>query len=82
MEQRKPRSSGFSSSTELSPREREIVLRVSEGLTTKEIAERLGISSWTVDSHIRRIFAKLHVTTRAAMVARELNARRSSPLDA
>jgi DNA-binding CsgD family transcriptional regulator len=53
----------------LSPREQEITRMVADGSTTKAIAETLGISSWTVSAHLRRVFAKLGVSTRAAMVA-------------
>ena len=53
----------------LSPREREIVGLVARGYTNKMIATLLHISTWTVSTHIRRIFAKLGVSTRAAMVA-------------
>ena len=56
----------------LSPREQEIVRMVSQGHPNKVIADVLGISLWTVCTHIRRIFAKLGVTSRAAMVARLL----------
>ncbi len=56
----------------LSPREHEIVRMVSQGHPNKVIADVLGISSWTVCTHMRRIFAKLGVTSRAAMVARLL----------
>ena len=56
----------------LSPREREIARMVAEGLPNKSIAAILDISSWTVGSHLRRIFAKLGVTSRAAMVAKLL----------
>lgn len=52
----------------LTPREREIAYLVAEGLSNKRIAARLGISSDTVSTHLRRIFAKLGVTTRSAMV--------------
>ena len=54
----------------LSPREHEIAYMVGRGLPNKTIAANLGISSWTVSTHLRRIFAKLGVASRAAMVAR------------
>lgn len=56
----------------LSPREREIARLVAAGHTNKTIAAVLDISSWTVSTHLRRIFAKLGVSSRAAMVARLL----------
>ena len=54
----------------LSPREQEIVRMVAHGHPNKIIADVLNISSWTVGTHLRRIFAKLGVGSRAAMVAR------------
>jgi DNA-binding CsgD family transcriptional regulator len=54
----------------LSPREVEIVRLVAEGRPNKVIAAVLEISSWTVCTHIRRVFAKLGVSSRAAMIAR------------
>ena len=54
----------------LSPREQEIVRMVAQGHPNKIIADVLNISSWTVGTHLRRIFAKLHVGSRAAMIAR------------
>jgi len=54
----------------LSPREVEIARLVAEGHPNKVIAAVLEISSWTVCTHMRRVFAKLSVTSRAAMVAR------------
>jgi DNA-binding CsgD family transcriptional regulator len=56
----------------LSPREQEIARMVAEGYPNKTIAAVLEISSWTVATHLRRVFAKLGVRTRAAMVARAL----------
>jgi DNA-binding CsgD family transcriptional regulator len=56
----------------LSPREKEIVRMVAQGHPNKVIAGVLSISSWTVCTHIRRVFAKLGVGSRAAMVARLL----------
>lgn len=53
-----------------SPREREIARMVAIGHPNKMIAAVLEISSWTVCTHLRRIFAKLGVSSRAAMVAR------------
>ena len=56
----------------LSPREREIVRMVAQGQPNKVIAGVLNISPWTVCTHLRRIFAKLGVGSRAAMVARSI----------
>jgi Response regulator containing a CheY-like receiver domain and an HTH DNA-binding domain len=56
----------------LSPREQEIARMVAEGYPNKTIAAVLDISSWTVCTHLRRIFAKLNVRSRAAMVAQLL----------
>ena len=56
----------------LSPRELEIARMVAKGYPNKVIASILEISSWTVASHLRRIFAKCGVSSRAAMVARLL----------
>jgi DNA-binding CsgD family transcriptional regulator len=56
----------------LSPREFEIVRMIAHGLPNKAIAAALSISEWTVGTHLRRIFAKFGVSSRAAMVARWL----------
>jgi len=62
-------------SVALSPREQEIVRLVAEGYPNKIIAAELDISAWTVGTHLRRIFAKLGVGSRAAMVARTAPSR-------
>jgi DNA-binding NarL/FixJ family response regulator len=54
----------------LSPREREVARMIAKGYPNKIVASVLEISVWTVSTHLRRIFAKLGVTSRAAMVAR------------
>jgi DNA-binding CsgD family transcriptional regulator len=59
----------------LTPREREVARMVALGLTNAAIAGKLAVSPWTVSTHLRRIFAKLDVTTRAAMVAVIANAQ-------
>ncbi len=53
----------------LSPREREILALMAEGLVNKIIAARLGISEHTVKTHIASIFQKLDAETRAEAVA-------------
>jgi DNA-binding CsgD family transcriptional regulator len=64
----------------LTAREIQIVALVAEGRVNKQIADALRISEWTVATHLRRIFAKLGVDTRAAMVSRCLQS--GSGLDA
>lgn len=54
--------------TRLSPRELDVARMVAKGYPNKIIASVLEISVWTVSTHLRRIFAKLGVTSRAAMV--------------
>jgi non-specific serine/threonine protein kinase len=49
----------------LSPREREVAALIAQGRTNREIAERLVISEWTADTHVRHILTKLDVRSRA-----------------
>lgn len=58
----------------LSPREQEIARMVAQGYPNKTIASVLEISSWTVASHLRRIFVKLQISSRAAMATCLLSA--------
>jgi len=60
---------------QLSPRELEIARLIAQGHPNKTIAAVLEISSWTVNTYLRRMFAKLGVTSRAAMVAKLLRAQ-------
>jgi two-component system, NarL family, nitrate/nitrite response regulator NarL len=52
------------------PREREVLELVADGLTNKLIAERLGISEHTAKFHVRSLMDKLGADTRADLVAR------------
>jgi len=51
---------------DLSRREVEVLLLVADGLTTREIADRLYISPKTADHHIQHIYTKIGVSNRAA----------------
>jgi len=53
----------------LTPREREVLQLLAEGLEQQEIAESLAVSSKTVATHIERILSKLGVRSRAQAVA-------------
>jgi DNA-binding CsgD family transcriptional regulator len=53
----------------LSPREFDIVTRLSEGDTDKEIAKRYKISARTVETHIQHAKQKCHVKTRNELIA-------------
>ena len=53
---------------QLSPREREILQLVAEGKTSQEIAERLSISSKTVDTYRSRLMRKIGVEDMAGLI--------------
>ncbi len=59
----------------ITPRELEILEAVVQGSGNKEIADKLSMSIHTVDTHLRHIFRKLSVNTRAAAVAKALKER-------
>jgi len=56
----------------LTPREREILQLLTRGYRSKEVADELGIGVQTVHTHLRNIYEKLHVRSRAEAVARYL----------
>jgi len=53
----------------LTKREREVAVLLTEGLTNREIGERLFLSEWTVATHVRNILAKLGLASRAQIAA-------------
>lgn len=55
---------------ELTPRQRELLRLVAEGLTNRQIATRLVVSAHTVRTHLENIFERLQVSSRAAAVTR------------
>jgi DNA-binding NarL/FixJ family response regulator len=65
---------GAFNSVRMTPREREVVNLIAEGLANDEIAARLNIATYTVRSHVRNVMEKLMLHTRlqiAAYVHRE-----------
>jgi len=56
----------------LTPRELEVLVGLSEGLSNKAVARQLDISQHTVKFHVESIFRKLGVATRAEAVAKGL----------
>jgi len=56
-------------SISLTRREREIIDLISEGLSNKEIAQRLHIATYTVKSHVHNILEKLALSTRLQVAA-------------
>ena len=54
----------------LTGREEEVLQFLARGLSTLEMAQRLGISPHTVRDHVKALFAKVRVRSRAELVAR------------
>jgi len=52
----------------LSPREREVLLLIADGKTNKEIATKLNLSVYTVDSHRGKIMEKLNLHSAGELV--------------
>ncbi|EYB67436.1 LuxR family transcriptional regulator [Deinococcus phoenicis] len=54
----------------LTPRERDVLARLAEGLSNKRAARELGVSESTVKFHVQAVYSKLGVQSRAAAVTR------------
>ncbi|MDO9166035.1 MAG: response regulator transcription factor, partial [Rhodoferax sp.] len=69
LDQRDAGQTGHVNRTKLSSRERDVLKMVASGYTSAEIGGRLGISVRTVNAHVRNIYSKLQVKTRAQAVS-------------
>lgn len=58
--------------TELKPREKEILSYLADGLIKKQIGEKLNLSAHTVDYHVRKIYSKLQVNTVSGAIAKAM----------
>jgi DNA-binding NarL/FixJ family response regulator len=71
-----PDRTDFGLPDDLTAREREVLELLAQGMTNKEIARALVITTNTVKRHLKSIFEKMHVHTRAAATARAMGERR------
>ena len=69
-----PRGGSANVFPELTEREREVLTLIAQGVSNKEIADRLVISAKTVSNHITNIFSKLQVADRAQAILRARDA--------
>ncbi|WP_406452527.1 LuxR C-terminal-related transcriptional regulator [Streptomyces sp. NBC_00876] len=61
---RRPAAGTAAEAQSLTPRQAQVALLVSEGLTNRHIAARLDISEWTVVNHVRQVMRRLGCTSR------------------
>jgi DNA-binding NarL/FixJ family response regulator len=65
----------------MTPREREVIDLIAEGLSNKEIASRLNLTTHTVKSHVHNILEKLALHSRLELAARvHQEGRQGEPL--
>jgi DNA-binding NarL/FixJ family response regulator len=64
----------------LSEREAEVVRSLAEGLTNREIAQRMGLSQHTIKNHLFRIFDKLGVSNRIELLFMTLSQGTAAPV--
>ena len=71
---------GVAERARLSQREQQVLWRLSDGLRNKEVATVLNISTYTVQTHVRNIYAKMGVRSIAQAVARFFRSEGHPPL--
>lgn len=71
-ESRLSRFESTPSYTNLSKREQEIVIEIGNGSSSEQIADKLNISYYTIESHKKNIFLKLNVKTNAELIKKAM----------
>jgi DNA-binding NarL/FixJ family response regulator len=59
----------------LSPREKEVLQHLVEGLSKRQIGDKLFVSQNTIDTHLRNIYAKLQVNSKVSAVTKAIKER-------
>ncbi len=70
---RRPARSKAAENAKLTPREEEILKLLAQGYVTKEISDKLGITYFTSQTHLKNIYEKLHVRSRTEAVLKYLS---------
>ena len=60
----------FARANGLTPRETELVRQLGDGIDTRQVARRLGVSEHTIQDHLKAIFAKTSTGSRLQLVTR------------
>ena len=68
--------------SQLTPTEAQVAAQVRQGLSNKEVAARLFVSPRTVDFHLRNIYSKLGITSRAELLTLAVEPASSGPVSA
>lgn len=71
-ESRLSRFESTPSYTNLSKREQEIVIEIGNGYSSEQIADKLNLSYYTIESHKKNIFLKLNVKTTAELIKKAM----------
>lgn len=56
----------------LTPRERQVLQGIVDGLSDKEISLRLALSTLTIRTHVKHIYRKMHVNSRTQLLSQQL----------